>query len=236
MSVELYLGDCLDFMRTLPDKSIDCVLTDPPYGIGRDKGFDGSVGFGGIGAPIARTKYTGDWDGERPDKNYFDEIIRVSKIALIFGGNYFSDILPVGNHWLVWDKKQTMPTFGDCELVWTNVKRNSVKWVTREWNGLLGREEKRQHATQKPTKIMAWLIENYTQPGMTVLDPYMGSGTTGVACLQTGRNFIGCEKDPNYFSVAKRRIEQAQAQPLLFADEPDQPDDTPRQASILSAD
>ena len=210
--VRLILGDCLEVMPTLEAGSVDAVITDPPYGIGRDKGFGGFDGFGGSGKPIERKKYIGDWDNKRPDKRYFDEILRIGNIALIFGGNYFSDLLPVGKHWIVWDKKQTMPTFGDCELVWTNVKRNSVKWITREWNGLIGKEETRQHATQKPTKIMKWIIENYTNPGATILDPFMGSGTTGVAAVQLGRKFIGIEIDPNYYAIAERRIAEAQLQ------------------------
>jgi DNA modification methylase len=210
--MKLILGDCLEIMKTLPAGSVDAVITDPPYGIGRDKGFGGLGGFRGAGTPIARIQYSGDWDNVRPSKEYFDEVLRISKVALVFGGNYFSDYLPVGKHWVVWDKKQTMPTFGDCELVWTNVHRNSVKWITREWNGLLGREENRDHATQKPLKIMIWLIENYTSPGDTILDPFMGSGTTGVACIETGRDFIGIEIDPGYFAIAEKRIKDAQAQ------------------------
>lgn len=208
----LYLGDCIEVMKQLPNKSVDAVITDPPYGIGRDKGFGG---FGGFGIPIARTRYVGEWDNQRPDKAVFDDMLRVGVIALIFGGNYFLDLLPVGNHWVVWDKKQTMPTFGDCELVWTNVKRNSVKWITREWNGLLGKEESRQHATQKPVKIMKWLVEQYTDPGYTIFDPFMGSGTTGVACVQLGRKFIGCEIEPKYFDIAVKRIKEAQLQMRL---------------------
>jgi DNA modification methylase len=213
MTVELILGDCLEVMKGMDDKSVDAVITDPPYGVGRDKGFEG---FGGFGTPIARTRYKGDWDKERPDKVYFDEMLRIGETALIFGGNYFADYLPVGNHWVVWDKKQTMPTFGDCELVWTNVERNSVKWITREWNGLLGKEESREHATQKPLKIMRWLIANYTDTGDTIIDPFMGSGTTGVACIEYERNFVGIEIDPDYFAIAERRIKKAQMQPRLL--------------------
>ena len=203
-------------MKSMPDKSVDAVITDPPYGIKRDKGFGGGEGFGGTGTTILRTKYSGDWDNQRPDKKHFVEMLRVGNLSMIFGGNFFADLLPVGTHWVVWDKKQTMPTFGDCELVWTNSPRKSVKWIQREWNGLLGKEEKRQHATQKPVKIMAWLIENYTNPTDTIFDPFMGSGTTGVAAIQLGRNFIGCEIDPTYFEIAKKRIEQAEMQPNLF--------------------
>jgi len=202
----------------MPDKNVDAVITDPPYGIGRDEGFEGFGGFGGFGTPIARTRYIGDWDKARPDKVYFDEMQRISNIAIIFGGNYFADYLPVSGHWVVWDKKQTMPTFGDCELVWTNSKRKSIKWIQREWNGLLGKEDTRQHATQKPIKIMSWLIENYTQSIDTIFDPFMGSGTTGVACMQLGRNFIGCEIDPTYYAIAEKRIKQAAAQMILPLD------------------
>ena len=207
--ITLHCGDCLEYMRGMPDKSVDAVITDPPYGVGRDEGFEG---FGGFGTPIARTRYFGNWDKTRPDKIYFDEMQRISNLALIFGGNYFADYLPVSGHWVVWDKKQTMPTFGDCELVWTNSKRKSIKWIQREWNGLLGKEDTRQHATQKPIKIMTWLIENYTKDIDTIFDPFMGSGTTGVACVQLGRNFIGCEIDPGYFAIAEKRIAEAQLQ------------------------
>ena len=219
MSVEIHLGDCLDYMRGMAAGSVDAVVTDPPYGVGRDEGFEGFEGFGGFGMPIARRRYAGGWDKDRPQPEYFAQILRVSKTALIFGGNYFSDCLPVGTHWVVWDKKQTMPTFGDCELVWTNLQRKSIKWIQREWNGLLGKEKGRDHPTQKPLSIMLWLIENYTNPGQTIFDPFMGSGTTGVACVQTGRNFIGCEIDPTYFAIAQKRIADAQAQPPLIPHE-----------------
>jgi len=203
-------------MRGFPDKSVDAVITDPPYGIGRDKGFEGFGGFGGFGKPIARKQYHGDWDSKRPDRPYFNEILRVSKNALIFGGNYFTDYLPVGRHWIVWDKLNTMPTFGDCELVWTNINRKSVKKITRQYNGLIGKEKERFHATQKPVDLCAKLISLYTHEGDTVLDPFMGSGTTGVACVQTGRNFIGIEIDPTYFAIAEKRIAEAQKQPRLI--------------------
>lgn len=217
MRYELHNVDCLEFMKSMPDRGVDAVITDPPYGINRDKGFEGLEGFGGSGKPIARIQYKGGWDNQRPSKEYFEHILRSGKISLIFGGNFFADLLPVGNHWVVWDKLNTMPTFGDCELVWTNVKRNSVKKVTREYNGLIGKEEKREHATQKPIKIVTYLLENYTKVGDTIFDPFMGSGTTGVACMQMGRNFIGCEIDENYFKIAERRISQAAQQEVLFA-------------------
>ena len=112
-------GDCLDMMPTLG--KVDAVVTDPPYGIKQDKGFEG---FGGFGPPIARRQYDDEWDVERPDRVFFDSILSLAPLAIVFGGNYFTDLLPQGNHWIVWDKLNTMPTFGDCELAWTNIKRN----------------------------------------------------------------------------------------------------------------
>ena len=214
--IELYLGDCLEVMKQIPDKSIDLVLTDPPYGIKRDKGFEGFGGFGGFGKPIARRRYEEDtWDAKRPDKIYFDELLRISKLIMIFGGNFFADILPQGTHWIVWDKLNTMPTFGDCELIWTNSPRNSVKKITREYNGLIGKEETRYHPTQKPKNLLFTIIEQYSKEIDTILDPFMGSGTTGVACKELGRNFIGIEIEPKYYEIAKRRINNAQTDMFL---------------------
>jgi DNA modification methylase len=217
-------------MRSMQSKSIDCIITDPPYGIiKRDKG------FGGFGKPIARKQYEGEWDNKRPSLDVFEEMLRVANNVLIFGGNFFSDLLPVGNHWVVWDKLNTMPTFSDCELVWTNIKRNSVKKVTSEYNGLIGKEEDRQHATQKPVKLITYFVENYTEVGDTIFDPFMGSGTTGVAALRMSLNFIGCEIDTRYFAIAERRISQAASQPALFTTSNNRlhidVEDSPRQPS-----
>ena len=211
MTIDLRLGDCLQLLKDVPDNSVDLVLTDPPYGIGRGEGFEGSVGFGGVGKPIARRRYEhGEWDDVRPPRRAFDEMLRVSKQAVIFGGNFFSDYLPVSNHWIVWDKQNTMPSFGDCELAWTTVKRNSVKIVRIAWNGLIGREAERHHPTQKPVALMEWCLSNYSKEGDTVLDCFMGSCSTGVACVRLNRNFIGMEIDPHWFEVAQMRIKEAQ--------------------------
>jgi DNA modification methylase len=204
------LGDCLEILPTL-DK-VDAVITDPPYGIKRDKGFDG---FGGFGAPIARTRYDGDWDSIRPTQGHFDLILEKSGFAFIFGGNYFADMLPPSTHWVVWDKLNTMPTFGDCELAWTNSDRKSVIKITVEYNGLLGKEKFREHATQKPVLLMESILREYNKH-MTILDPFMGSGTTGVACANLGRKFIGIEIEEKYFDIACERITAAYAQGRLF--------------------
>lgn len=216
----LILGDCLEVMPTLGP--IDLVLTDPPYGIQADKGFEG---FGGFGKPIARRQYNGNWDDTRPDNAIFDAILRVGSDVIIFGGNYFTDILPVGRQWFVWDKKNTMPTFSDCELAWTNIDRKSVKLLTYEYNGLIGKREQRVHPTQKPVEVMQWCISSAKNP-RTILDPFMGSGTTLVACAKLGRKGIGIEIDPDYFDIACKRVEEAYRQPDLFIEPPAPPEQT----------
>lgn len=213
---ELILGDCLDVMPQL-DK-VGAVVTDPPYGIRQDKGFQG---FGGFGQPIARKQYEGDWDNAVPDAELFDLMLAQSDQAVIFGGNYFTAHLPVGRHWLVWDKLNTMPTFSDCELAWTNIDKKSVKRLRYEYNGLLGKREERVHPTQKPVEVMRWAAEQ--TKGQTILDPFMGSGTTGVACVQLQRRFIGIELDEIYFDIACKRIEEAYKQPSLFPAEKPKP-------------
>jgi DNA modification methylase len=190
------------------------VITDPPYGIQRDKGFEGFGGFGGFGPPIARKQYDDAWDEERPAKEVFDLMLSISKVALIFGGNFFADLLPPSTHWIVWDKKNTMPTFGDAELIWTNSKRKSVKIFDCEYNGLLGKEGKRVHPTQKPVKLFINLIQAYAD-GIT-LDPFLGSGTTAIACERLNRRWIGIEIEEKYCEIAAKRIENERKQLKLF--------------------
>ena len=209
----LYHGDCLEVMKELEAESIDLVLTDPPYGIKRDKGFEG---FGGFGKKIARRQFEGDWDNDRPSKEYFEAILKIGKLSMIFGGNFFADILPQSKHWLVWDKLNTMPTFGDCELIWTNSKRNSVKKYILEWNGLLGKEETREHPTQKPIKLLYMILRDYSKDTDLILDPFLGSGTTAVACERLGRKWIGIEISKEYCDIAVKRIEAERAQRKLF--------------------
>ena len=194
-------------------EQVDLVLTDPQYGIKQDKGFEG---FGGFGEPIARRQYKDDWDSERPSKKHFDQLLKMSDRIMIFGGNYFADLLPISTHWIVWDKLNTMPTFGDCELIWTNIKRKSVKKITCQYNGLLGKEGKRVHPTQKPIKLIIDLLEAYSKMGAIVLDPFLGSGTTAIACERLNRRWIGIEKELKYVEIAAKRIEAEASQLKLF--------------------
>ena len=210
---KIHCGDCLDLMREMRDKSVDLVLTDPPYGIKAD--IDAHKSSGLIKGQktgfctAARTKFEySDWDNSPPPKEYFDEIFRVSENQIIFGGNYFG--LPATPCWIIWDK-ETNGYFADAELAWTSFP-SAVRIFKWRWMGLLQKDlahkEKRQHPTQKPLPLMMWCLEKYSKPGMTVLDPFLGSGTTCVACKKLGRNYIGIEKEPEYIKIAEKRLEK----------------------------
>lgn len=188
--------------------TLDMLLTDPPYGINMDGGFSGSCGFGGKGKPIKRRKYNDDWDKETPPKECFDIAITKTKKAIIFGGNFFTDKLPVGTFWICWDKLNTMPTFGDCELAWTNINRKSVKKYEVEYNGLIGKEKERYHPTQKPIAIMAKILEDFSMEQDKILDLFGGSGSTLIACEQLNRKCYMMELDPHYCDVIIDRWEK----------------------------
>lgn len=205
----LYLGDCMDILPTLP--KVDAVITDPPYGIsraGQKETFTKNVKhkrkhFENLG-----------WDDSRPSKYLFDLLRLNSEKSLFWGGNYFADLLPPTMGWLFWDKGQKGLSMSDGELAWTSEEK-ALRSIVVNRSALVGS----QHPTQKPLQVMIWSIEQLGNP-KTILDPFMGSGTTGVAAIQMGRKFIGIEREPKYFEIACKRIEQAYAQGQLFAPEP----------------
>jgi len=200
----IYHGDCLELLPEMP--KVDLVLTDPPYGVKRDKGFEG---FGGFGKPIVRKRFEDDdWDSERPSKELLEICVNCGVLSIVWGGNYFADILPRSTHWISWDKLQTMPTFGDCELAWTNSKRKSVSKVTIEWNGLLGKEKFRGHPTQKPIQLFEWCLNNYSKPEHIIIDPFGGSCTTAVAAKQLNRKCIIIEIEEKYCEIGAKRLSQ----------------------------
>lgn len=181
------------------------LLTDPPYGVKRDKGFGGAGGFNGTGKPIPRRNYTDDWDAEAISQDGIDNATKNANKSIIFGGNFFTDKLPVGEFWLVWDKHNTMPTFGDCELAWTNIERKSVKKYDVQWNGLIGKEKERFHPTQKPIKLLADIVQDFSKEDDTILDLFGGSGSTLIACEQTNRRCFMMEISPEYCDVILQR-------------------------------
>ena len=210
----LYLADCRDILPTLP--RVDAVVTDPPYGIGADAAMSkvGGSQYGNAAAPKRHYDAT-DWDSSPPDADTLNLIVAHARHAIMFGGNYFG--LPASRCWLVWDKENGDNAFADCELAWTNLDK-PVRRIRHMWNGMLrkGQEERSNHPTQKPIGVMKWCIGHLPDTAQTILDPFMGSGTTGVAAVQMGRKFIGIEREPKYFDIAVRRIEEAQRQSDLF--------------------
>ena len=210
----LILGDCLQVMPLLG--RFDAVVTDPPYGIGRD----------GQKKTTRRKAYDfKGWDAERPSAEVFRLIHEISDHQVIWGGNYFADLLPPSSGWLVWDKGQRINQ-SDGELAWTSrdcalriVEQNRVALLT----------EGAEHPTQKPLSIMRRSILQFPN-AKTILDPFMGSGTTLVACQRMGRHGTGIELDPDYFEIACRRLDETARQPDLLIPETRQP---PKQEQLL---
>jgi DNA modification methylase len=205
----LYLGDCMDILPTLP--KVDAVITDPPYGIGQD---------GGAQRTRGSKRTNGDklgWDNQRPTKEVFNAIQIAGDVQIIWGGNYFADYLPASMGWLYWEKRMG-GDFADGELAWTSQHKALRQFSHYKKN------KGDEHPTQKPLQLMKWCIEQCKNNPQTILDPFMGSGTTGVAAIQLGRKFIGIERESKYFEIACKRIEQAVAQGQLF--EPEQPKQT----------
>ncbi len=202
----IYHGDCHEILPTIP--KVDLVLTDPPYGIERDKGM-GDLGYDGFGNRSKRQpkQYAGAWDSEEQRPKSFSDVLGISPLVIIWGGNYFSNILPQSNKWLVWNKLQTMPSYSDCELAWTNLHGNAVKMFTLNGSGLMATEKERVHPTQKPVSLMAWCLGK-AEEARVILDPFMGSGTTLVAAKQLGRRAIGIELDEKYCEIAANRLRQ----------------------------
>jgi DNA modification methylase len=197
-------------MKRIPDNSIDLVLTDPPYGISIGKG--GRIGNNN---KTKVTKFKAIWDETRVGKYYFDEIFRISKHQIIFGGNYYTDILPISRLWIVWNKLNT-GDFGDGEIAWTSFNK-PIKIYNYLWNGMIKHsKEKRYHPTQKPVGLFNMILNDFSNKGDVVLDPFIGSGTTAVACINTNRNYIGMEIDETYYKIAQQRIKEAKLQLKLF--------------------
>jgi DNA modification methylase len=189
--VDGHVGDCRDILPMLG--KVDAVVTDPPYGIGEDGGrFRDRKGGG------HRVLEKKGWDATRPSAAVFDAMRAASCQQIIWGGNYFADLLPPSKGWLYWDKLMG-GDFSDGELAWTSLDRALRKFT------MCNKAHGKEHPTQKPVALMRWCL-GFVPNARTILDPFMGSGTTGVAAVQMGRDFIGIELDPDYFAIACKRI------------------------------
>lgn len=212
----LYLGDCLEILPTLP--KVDAVITDPPYGIAFAHGGNDrrGIGNGKYATKFANEAIHGD------DAPFIPAAwLTLGVPAIFWGANHFSNQVPGSKGWLVWDKRAASGhtnDFADCEIAWTNLP--TVARVFRhQWDGMMKASEQglaRNHPTQKPIALMEWCL-SFVNDANAILDPFMGSGTTGVACMNLGRKFIGIEIEPKYFYIACERIENAQRQERLFA-------------------
>lgn len=202
----IYNQNCVDGLKLLPDKSIDLILTDPPYGKKADKGTNG---FG----TAKNRRYAGGWDKEAPPQEAFNEMFRVAKNLIIFGGNYFGNLLPPSNCWIFWDKKGDIAfqnPFADGELIYTTFKKPVKRIVFRQQGFITDSKDKRYHPTQKPTELVQSLLEMFSEPGQVICDPFLGSGTTAIAAVNTGRHYIGYEIDPGYFQICCDRLDEVE--------------------------
>ena len=222
---ELWLGDCMDYMATLPDKAFDLAIVDPPYGIG----FDGKATTDHNGWQKYPPK---EWDKNAPDAAYFNELRRVSENQIIWGGNYFTEHLPPSRCWAIWYKVPYEFSLSQAEMAWCSfdAKVRVFERMTNMDRGFMG---KNIHPTQKPVKLYEWLLSNYAKPGQRILDTHLGSGSSAIACNNLGFEMVGCELDLDYYNAACKRIEQATAQPRLFEDAKVGAGDTAVQGDML---
>ena len=215
-NAELWHGDCREVLPLLAD--CDLMLTDPPYGINENRKKQASRQGHGMASQRDYGAY--DWD-QQPPPAWVIELMRAkAKWQVLFGGNYYQ--LPPATCWLVWDKDNGETDFADCELAWTNLPK-AVRRLRWRWQGMLQQDmankEEREHPTQKPVPVMRWALLQ-AKNAQTVCDPFMGSGTTGVACAMEGRKFTGIERERKYFDIACERIARAQAQGSLIPIDP----------------
>jgi site-specific DNA-methyltransferase (adenine-specific) len=207
--IDLNNQDCLEAMRQMADNQFDLAIVDPPYGIGAAKK---PIEAGKWKRKIHKSK---DWDSSIPPKEYFQELKRVSKNQVIWGGNYFLDYLTNTPCFIVWDKKLTKGWLADCELAWTSFN-TQTKIFTRHHIEDHNAGIKRIHPTQKPVKLYEWLLDNYAKEGDKILDTHLGSGSIALACHNRGYSLTAFEIDKEYFEAAKKRLEIHQAQLTMF--------------------
>ncbi len=195
--IELLHCDCMEYMREQPDKAFDLAVVDPPYGINITA--SGRVGhYGGD---------RGEWDSSPPKQEYFTELERISRHRIIWGGNYFA--MPPTRCFLIWDKQQPEGvSFASCEYAWTSFDQSAKTLYHRPINADLVRI----HPTQKPVRLYNWILKNHAKPGQRILDTHLGSGSSAIAAHYFGVDFVGCEIDEHYYSLAVERFNNETAQ------------------------
>lgn len=213
MTIELLQGDCMDYMRGLPDNAFELAIVDPPYGIGID-GQNETKNKERNPKQNRKAHAKKDWDSKIPEYGYFRELERVSKNQIIWGANYFVEHLVKGSKgWVVWDKGQHGLTMSDCELAYSTFKSPTRIFVQNR--GILAKDGT-IHPTQKPVKLYQWLLANYAKEGDRILDTHLGSGSSAIAAHYAGFDFVGIELDQDYYKSACERFQRETAQQSLF--------------------
>jgi site-specific DNA-methyltransferase (adenine-specific) len=209
--INFYNCDCMEFMKTIPDQYYDLAIVDPPYGIDLAN-MNMGAGKSKKSSKIENRKWKPkDWDKNTPNNEYFDEIFRVSKNQIIWGGNYFN--LPPCKNYIIWDKEIPLGlSFADCEMAWTSFK--CAPKIFR-YSAYLDKRNK-IHPTQKPVQLYKWLLQKYAKEGDKILDTHLGSGSIACAIHEWGGELDACELDKDYFDNAVKRVKEYTKQQLLF--------------------
>jgi len=213
----VYLMDCMEGLKQIPDKYFELAVVDPPYGIGESKKKRENTKSDKWNNPTKKVHNVKDWDCRTPEMEYFEQLKRVSKNQIIWGGNYFIDkIVTPSMGWIFWDKKNGDSDFSDGELAFTSFDKGLRKfeWL---WNGFQKqRPEERIHPTQKPQQLYEWIFKNYAKPNDKILDTHLGSGSSRIAADKANLPFVGCELDPDYFYASVERFKAYASQQTLF--------------------
>lgn len=227
-----YNIDCMEYMQEIPDKYFDLAVCDPPYGDVKAGRYMTGKSKGGVG-PHPDYNYA-IWTQKKPGSNYFDELNRISKNQIIWGGNYFASLIGKDSTcWIIWDKCNGTTKWADCELAWTSFG-SAARLFRFMWNGMLqgksiqeghlmqgnkSLNEIRIHPTQKPVALYRWIYSNYAKPGDKLFDSHLGSGSSRIAAYDAGLEFVGCEIDPDYFQAQEERFNAHTAHMNLFIDQ-----------------
>ena len=191
----VYNMDCLEYMKTIPDKYFELSICDPEYGISINHNM-------GRRAGDKKSSYKKvEWDSKIPDEIYFTELERISKKRIVWGGNYFTEFLLPVNSWILWHKMNDGVSFSMVEMAWTDLDINTKLFT------LFNKQDKRIHPTQKPIMLYKWLLTNYAKPNDKIFDSHVGSGSSRIACYELGFDFIGCELDKDYWQAQEKRFE-----------------------------
>lgn len=202
MVSNVYNMDCLEYMAAIPNKFFDLAIADPPYGI--------NIG-NGLGSGKKTCKMHHSWQFNAPNKTFFDELFRVSKEQIIWGGNYFN--LPICDDWIIWDKLNPNLSFAEAELAWCSIHRKIR--IFKHYSARVDGGTK-IHPTQKPIALYGWVLNNYAKEGDKIFDPMMGSQSSRIAAHYLGFDYYGCELDKDYFEKGNERFRKETQQLTLF--------------------